>query len=67
MNERHVWRFFGHGFEGQSDDRAGVAAALEHGFDIPALEVGHVYLAFFAAGEYGDDAAEGGGALNVGE
>ena len=44
-----------------------MAAAFEHGFGVPAVEVGHVYLAFFAACEYGNDAAEGGGALDVGE
>lgn len=44
-----------------------MAAAFEHGFDVPALEVGHVYAPFLAGCEYGDDAAEGGGALDVGE
>ena len=44
-----------------------MTAAFENRFDVPALEVGHVYAAFFAGCEYGDDAAEGGGALDVGE
>ena len=44
-----------------------MAAAFEHGFGVPTLEVGHVYSAFFAGCEYGDDAAKGGGALDVGE
>ena len=44
-----------------------MAAGFEHGFGIPALKVGHVYSAFFAGCEYGDDAAEGDGALYMGK
>lgn len=44
-----------------------MAAAFEHGFGVPALEVGHVDAAFFAGCEDGDDAAEGGGAADMGE
>ena len=44
-----------------------MAAAFENGFGVPALEVGHVYAAFFAGCEYGDDTAERGGAFDMGE
>ena len=44
-----------------------MAAAFEDVFGVPALEVGEVYAAFFAGCEDGDDAAEGGRALDVGE
>ena len=44
-----------------------MAAAFEHRFGVPALEVGHVYTAFFPGCEDGDDATEGSGAADVGE
>ena len=44
-----------------------MAAAFENVFGVPALEVGHVYVAFLAGCEYGDNAAERGGALDLGE
>ena len=66
VDERDVGCLLGESFKGHGDERAGVAARGEQG-DLPALEVGRVDGAFFAAREHADDAAEGGGLLYEGQ
>lgn len=66
MDKTHVWGFPSNGFEGQGDERAGVATQGHQG-GAETLEVVGVDRSFVARREYADDAAEAGGLLEEGE
>lgn len=66
MDEGDVRRPLGKRFEGQGDERAGVAALSEQ-LGIPPLKVVRVDRPFFAGGEDADDSAQAGSLVKEGQ